>query len=670
MFSHGRIIGQILGSDTVESVTAWGPIDGSITAGVSIGIVRSADAVNATLNAPSAPTPIENDPNLIAETPIPDVPASIRADILAEVTAAIADAQAQRAQAASDIADMKADFATARSEAANDIAEMKADVATAVDEARPAAVDALAGEKDKVGQELSEQVAALTADIAQLVTLTNADRAKIIAGNLKAQQDAAAAAVKMQQANAALADVFSQMDIDLQSQRDQILAELQSAIAQRQQAWDMYVLVQGQKMAELSGGHMSTPGESYWDTFLETWSWSEYFSGVGSVFKGEFNAVANTAAGVWQVLRHPIDTTKAVGSAIYNWRNTIKVILNDFVQKSQTLEGQGEIGGDILLGILTGGALKSLKESGRLAKVLDKVKDVAKTTANNAAKRLPDLPTAGSRAPAGLLQVIQKTCFVAGTPVLTPDGPKAIDQFKVGDQILSRPQDNPQGPVRTSVVEELFKLTAPIMELRLGGQTIATTAEHPFYVAQKGWVRAENLESGDLLVGDCGEWTSVDSIRRTKRHEPVFNVRVAVDHTYFIGDDDWGFSVWVHNAYSIVQAFDGSWKVLDEAGEIVEAGLTQNAAGHLMRNLNALASALKKFPDSIAMDIRQLKAPMSRQFAKPEKLKLREKFDWIEYRPIEVMRHTNGTFSVSSGMTRLTLALREGIRDLPVVIIN
>ena len=161
----------------------------------------------------------------------------------------------------------------------------------------------------------------------------------------------------------------------------------------------MYVLVQGQKMAELSGGHMSTPGESYWDTFLETWELeAEYFSGVGSVFKGEFNAVANTAAGVWQVLRHPIDTTKAVGSAIYNWRNTIKVILNDFVQKSQTLEGQGEIGGDILLGILTGGALKSLKESGRLAKVLDKVKDVAKTTANNAAKRLPDLPTAGSRA--------------------------------------------------------------------------------------------------------------------------------------------------------------------------------------------------------------------------------------------------------------------------------
>jgi hypothetical protein len=28
----------------------------------------------------------------------------------------------------------------------------------------------------------------------------------------------------------------------------------------------------------------------------------------------------------------------------------------------------------------------------------------------------------------------------------------------------------------------------------------------------------------------------------------VYNLRVAQDHTYFVGHDDWGFSVWVHNA--------------------------------------------------------------------------------------------------------------------------
>ena len=133
------------------------------------------------------------------------------------------------------------------------------------------------------------------------------------------------------------------------------------------------------------------------------------------------------------------------------------------------------------------------------------------------------------------------------------------------------------------------------MELRLGGQTIATTAEHPFYVAQKGWVRAENLESGDLLVGDCGEWTSpLIQLGEPNDMNPCstfalrWTTRTSLATT--TGDSPFG----VHNAYSIVQAFDGSWKVLDEAGEIVEAGLTQNAAGHLMRNLNALASGAKE----------------------------------------------------------------------------
>ncbi len=31
-----------------------------------------------------------------------------------------------------------------------------------------------------------------------------------------------------------------------------------------------------------------------------------------------------------------------------------------------------------------------------------------------------------------------KACFVAGTPLLTPDGSKAIEGFKVGDLVLSR----------------------------------------------------------------------------------------------------------------------------------------------------------------------------------------------------------------------------------------
>ncbi len=101
-------------------------------------------------------------------------------------------------------------------------------------------------------------------------------------------------------------------------------------------------------------------------------------------------------------------------------------------------------------------------------------------------------------------------------------------------------------------------MSAPILEVRLGGQTIETTAEHPFYVLEKGWVRAAKLEVGDQLVGHDDKLTTVDSVTTTDRTESVYNVRVAADHTYFVGDYDWGFSVWVHNAYSINKLADGS----------------------------------------------------------------------------------------------------------------
>ena len=79
------------------------------------------------------------------------------------------------------------------------------------------------------------------------------------------------------------------------------------------------------------------------------------------------------------------------------------------------------------------------------------------------------------------LEVVgQSSCFAAGTPLLTPTGDKLIEEFKVGDQILSRAEDNIDGDVEVKVVEETFVRMAAAMTLRVGGRTIRTTAEHPF----------------------------------------------------------------------------------------------------------------------------------------------------------------------------------------------
>ena len=45
----------------------------------------------------------------------------------------------------------------------------------------------------------------------------------------------------------------------------------------------------------------------------------------------------------------------------------------------------------------------------------------------------------------------------------------------------------------------------------------------------------------------------VEKVSLTERLATVYNLRVLEDHTYFVGAEDWGFSVWVHNTYDIVE---------------------------------------------------------------------------------------------------------------------
>ena len=45
-----------------------------------------------------------------------------------------------------------------------------------------------------------------------------------------------------------------------------------------------------------------------------------------------------------------------------------------------------------------------------------------------------------------------------------------------------------------------------------------------------------------------GQLLSLDSIEMTDKLQTVYNMRIADYHTYFVGCDEWGFSVWAHNA--------------------------------------------------------------------------------------------------------------------------
>jgi hypothetical protein len=87
-----------------------------------------------------------------------------------------------------------------------------------------------------------------------------------------------------------------------------------------------------------------------------------------------------------------------------------------------------------------------------------------------------------------------------------------------------------------------------ICEILIGGRKIVTTPEHPFWVMNRGWVDAAHLEEGQLIASHDGQWTKVEAVDGGTTIGHVYNMRVAEWHTYFVGEENWGFSVWAHNA--------------------------------------------------------------------------------------------------------------------------
>lgn len=140
-------------------------------------------------------------------------------------------------------------------------------------------------------------------------------------------------------------------------------------------------------------------------------------------------------------------------------------------------------------------------------------------------------------------------CFAAGTPVLTPEGAKRIEELCEGDLVLSRDEHNLEAPVEAKRIEETRQGDSPILKLNVNGRLIRVTDLHPFFVIGHGWTPAGKLQIGDRIMTDGERLVVVEGVVETERSVPVFNLRVADHHTYFVGEKDWGFAVWTHNFY-------------------------------------------------------------------------------------------------------------------------
>jgi hypothetical protein len=147
-----------------------------------------------------------------------------------------------------------------------------------------------------------------------------------------------------------------------------------------------------------------------------------------------------------------------------------------------------------------------------------------------------------------------------------------------------------------------------VVRVRARGRDIFTTAEHPFFVVGQGWRPAKELRPGDLLSSHDGREIAVEEVGETGEEVPVYNVRVADYHTYFVGCDEWGFSVWAHNACIYRGLSPADWLTLSAGIGIVarNPGAANDIVSHVAgRQDSQWISATKSYMIARGGDPRQ-----------------------------------------------------------------
>lgn len=137
--------------------------------------------------------------------------------------------------------------------------------------------------------------------------------------------------------------------------------------------------------------------------------------------------------------------------------------------------------------------------------------------------------------------------FAGDTPVWTGDHSVPIRSLQPGASVASR---NERTYLNGShVVTRTFeRRVSAYHEIETEASRFAVTEEHPLWVQGWGWTPVRDIEVGAPVATVDGD-TLVLANRRVDAALQVFNLSVANDESYFVGDDQ----VWAHNATCTVR---------------------------------------------------------------------------------------------------------------------
>ena len=171
-----------------------------------------------------------------------------------------------------------------------------------------------------------------------------------------------------------------------------------------------------------------------------------------------------------------------------------------------------------------------------------------------------------------LFAAFSPSCFTGDTEVYTSEGLVCIEAVQVGDDVWAYNSETGETELK-KVLNVWIKETDEIFHISTSdGETIDTTTNHPFYVEEKGWVAAGDLDVGDILITADGSKVEITELELENLAEPisVYNLEVADFHTYFVGE----YGVLVHNYKN---------EELDLEINVDDLSMSKTAAGHTDR---------------------------------------------------------------------------------------
>ncbi len=150
--------------------------------------------------------------------------------------------------------------------------------------------------------------------------------------------------------------------------------------------------------------------------------------------------------------------------------------------------------------------------------------------------RCGQAPT-GHRAPNRVLPRASPIAL-APTPSLPHRRRRADQQIDSGDHVLA--YDQATGTTGSyTVTAVLVHTDTTQVHLTIDGEQIETTPEHPFFTQGRGWVDASDLRAGDHVRRADGSTGQVQVIEVEQQAQVMYNLTVAVAHTFFVGEGEW-----------------------------------------------------------------------------------------------------------------------------------